>query len=177
MKFCPNCGSAVEQKIPKNDTLPRYVCTSCEMIHYQNPRVVVCCIAEWQQKILLCRRAIQPRYGLWTVPGGFLENKETTSQAAVRETWEEANAKIELGPVFALLNVPHISQVHVFYRAQLQSATYSSGNESLDVALFDEEKIPWDNMAFRTTAIALKYYFVDRRNNNFGFHSEDIPAR
>ena len=111
MKFCSNCGATVELRVPEGDALPRFVCTACHTIHYQNPRMIVGCIVEWEDKVLLCKRAIEPRYGLWTVPAGFMENGETTFQGAARETLEEANARVEIGQLYALYNIPHINQV------------------------------------------------------------------
>ena len=148
MKFCSNCSAPVTLKIPAGDTLPRYVCDGCNTVHYQNPRMVVGCIAEWEDKILLCRRAIEPRYGLWTVPAGFMGNGETTYQGAVRETLEEANARVEVGPLYALYNIPHINQVYILFRARLLDAEVHPGAETLEAQLFDECDIPWDQIAF-----------------------------
>jgi len=174
MKFCAQCGSLVEQRIPEGDNLPRFVCGTCHTIHYQNPRVVVGCIVEWQNKVLLCRRAIEPRYGLWTVPAGFMENGETTDQGALRETQEEANARVEIGPLYALYNIPHISQVYILYRAQLLDLGFHAGAETLEVRLFDENEIPWDQIAFATIRNTLKRYYSDRSNGEFKFHTGTI---
>ncbi len=174
MNFCSHCGAPVSLKIPPGDNLPRHVCERCGAIHYLNPKLVIGAIPEWEDRILLCRRAIEPRSGLWTLPAGFMENAETTAQAAARETLEEACAHIEVGAMFSLVSVPHISQVHIFYRARLIEAAFAPGEESLDVQLFDEASIPWDEMAFRTSVITLRQYFKDRQADHFGFHVTDL---
>jgi len=174
MKYCSNCGSPVRSLIPPGDTLPRHVCDACTTIHYQNPKIVVGCIPEWEDKILLCRRAIEPRHGLWTLPAGFLENHETTIEGAVRETLEEAHARVEIGMLYALYNIPHINQVYLLFRGRLLDLNYQPGAESLEVRLFDERQIPWDELAFRTIRETLKAYFNDRRNGAFSFHIGDI---
>ena len=177
MNYCSNCGAAVRLHIPPEDNLPRYVCGACQTIHYQNPKIVVGCIPEWEGRILLCRRAIEPRYGLWTLPAGFMENEETTAQAALRETLEEANAKVAIGDLFALFNLPHISQVYLAFRGRLLDLDFSPGTESLEVELFDEAHIPWDRLAFQTIRDTLRHYFADRRAGAYGFHFADIlPA-
>jgi len=174
MKFCSNCGATVELRIPPGDSLPRHVCSSCGVVHYLNPKIVVGAIPEWDDRVLLCRRAIEPRLGLWTLPAGFMENAETTSQAAARETLEEACARIEVGEMFTLINVPHISQVHIVYRARLLDLDFAPGEESLEVGLFSESEIPWDEIAFRTIALTLRHFFEDRRRGAFGFHTSDL---
>jgi ADP-ribose pyrophosphatase YjhB (NUDIX family) len=175
MKFCSACSAPVALKVPPGDSLPRHVCDACGTIHYSNPKMVIGAIPEWEDRILLCRRAIEPRYGLWTLPAGFMENGETVADAARRETLEEAKARIELAGMFSVLSVPYISQVHIFYRARLLDLDFGPGEESLDVALFHENEIPWPELAFRTVATTLKHYFDDRRNGAFGFHAGDIP--
>lgn len=174
MNFCSHCGAPVTVRVPSGDTLPRHVCDQCGTIHYQNPKLVVGAIPEWEDRILLCRRAIEPRYGLWTLPAGFMENDETTAQAAQRETLEEARARIEIGELYSLINVSHINQVHLFYRARLLDLDFAPGQESLEVALFDESSIPWDEMAFRSISLTLRYYYADRQSGRFQFHSDDI---
>lgn len=174
MKFCSQCGAPVELAIPSGDNLPRHVCPQCETIHYSNPKMVVGTIPEWEDKILLCRRAIQPKYGLWTLPAGFMENGETTGQGAARETWEEAQAKVKIGALYTLYNLPHINQVYLMFRAQLLDLNFGPGTESLEVALFDEADIPWEQIAFRTVEETLKAYFRDRRTGAFQFHYGDI---
>ena len=175
MNFCSHCGGTVELTVPAGDSLPRYVCPACHTIHYQNPKMVVGTIPEWKDKILLCRRAIQPKHGLWTLPAGFMENGETTAQGAVRETWEEASAQVEIGELYSLYNLPHINQVYLLFRARLLNLDFGPGPESLEVALFREQDIPWDRLAFRTVEATLKAYFTDRRAGRYGFHIGDIP--
>ena len=174
MKFCSNCGTPVTLKVPPGDTLPRHVCDACSTIHYQNPRMVVGCIPEWQDRILLCRRAIEPRYGLWTVPAGFMENGETTFQGAARETLEEANARVEVGQLYAIYNIPHINQVYMLFRARLLDTGFGAGAETLETRLFTESEIPWDELAFATVRNTLMHYFDDRRNGEYKFHMGTI---
>jgi ADP-ribose pyrophosphatase YjhB (NUDIX family) len=179
MKFCSNCGASVAHRVPPGDSLPRYVCDTCHTIHYQNPRMVVGCIAEWEDRILLCRRAIEPRYGLWTVPAGFMENGETTFQGAQRETLEEANARIQMGPLYALYNIPHINQVYILFRARLLDLDFHAGAETLEARLFAETDIPWDRLAFATVRNTLTHYYEDRRQGEYRFHMgtiEPVPT-
>ena len=174
MKFCSNCGAPVAFRVPPGDSLPRHVCDTCNTIHYQNPRIIVGCIAQWEDRVLLCKRAIEPRYGLWTVPAGFMENGETTADGAIRETLEEANARIEIGPLYALYNIPHINQVYMLFRAQLVDANVSPGAETLETRLFTETDVPWDEIAFASVRHALHNYYADRRNGEFKFHMQTI---
>ena len=177
MNFCSHCGSTVVIQTPEGDHLPRHICAACGMVHYQNPKMVVGCIPEWEDKILLCRRAIEPRYGLWTLPAGFMENGETTLEGAARETWEEAGARIEMGSLYTLFNLPHINQVYLMFRARLLDLDYQSGIESLETRLFTEAEIPWDEIAFRTVRATLELYFKDRQRGEFEFHFGDIRTR
>ncbi|MHB8915582.1 MAG: NUDIX hydrolase [Thiobacillus sp.] len=177
MNFCSHCGSTVVVGTPDGDHLPRHMCPVCGTIHYQNPKMVVGCIPEWEDKILLCRRAIEPKYGLWTLPAGFMENGETTLEGAARETWEEAGARIEMGSLYTLFNLPHINQVYLMFRARLLDLDYQSGIESLETRLFSEAEIPWDDIAFRTVRATLELYFADRRSGGFEFHFGDIRTR
>lgn len=174
MNYCSHCGAKVELKVPPGDHRPRYICGACGAIHYENPKIVVGAIPEWKGKILLCRRAIEPRCGLWTLPAGFMENNETTAEAAARETAEEANARIEIGALYALYNLPHISQVHLFYRSRLLDLDFVPGRESLEVALFGERSIPWEQIAFASVRNTLKHFFADRSQGAFAFHAGDI---
>ncbi len=174
MKFCSNCGAPVELRVPAGDNLPRHVCPACDTIHYQNPKMVIGCIPEWEGRILLCRRAIEPRLGLWTLPAGFMENGETVGQAALRETLEEANARVELTAMYSVLSVPHVNQVHIFYRARLLDLAFGAGTESLEVGLFAETDIPWREIAFRTVSTTLRHYYADRQVGAFGFHAGEI---
>jgi len=152
----------------------RHVCTVCDTIHYRNPRLVVGSLPEWGDRILLCRRAIEPSYGKWTLPAGFMEVGETVANAAIRETSEEACARIALDQLFSIISVPHIDQVHVIYRAQLLDLDFSAGVETLELRLFSEDEIPWDDIAFRTIHLTLRHYFADRRKGRFEFHEESI---
>ena len=174
LKFCSNCAAPVSSCTPPGDNKPRYVCNNCGEIHYQNPKLVVGCVPEWEGRLLLCRRAIEPRYGYWTLPAGFMENDETAGGGAMRETLEEAGARVELGEPFTLLSVPHVNQVHLFYRAALIDLNFAPGEESLEVALFEENAIPWKEIAFRTVGFTLKQWFADRKHGTQGFYTEDI---
>lgn len=162
MNYCSHCGAPVELRIPAGDNRPRHVCSRCGTVHYQNPNVVVGCIPRWEDRILLCRRAIQPRYGLWTLPAGFLERGETTLAGAARETLEEANARVAVGRLYSLFNLPHIDQVYMLFDAELEDLDFGPGEESLEVALFAEADIPWDALAFPVVKETLKLYFADR---------------
>jgi ADP-ribose pyrophosphatase YjhB (NUDIX family) len=174
MKFCSQCGAPVTLRVPAGDTLERHVCDACQAIHYQNPRMVVGCIVEWDDRILLCRRAIEPRHGLWTVPAGYLEIGETLEQGAERETLEEASARVEIGPLYAVYNIPHISQVYLLFRARLLDEQVRPGAETLEVALYQEADIPWDRLAFATVRNTLQHYYSDRRRGEFQFHMGTI---
>jgi ADP-ribose pyrophosphatase YjhB (NUDIX family) len=167
-------------KIPADDSRERHVCESCGVVHYFNPRNVVGSIPVHGKQILLCRRAIEPRYGYWTLPAGFMELGESTSDGAVRETQEEAGAVVQIGPLYSLLNVPHAEQVHFFYLANMTSAEFDAGEESLEVALFDEQDIPWNDIAFPTVKQTLEWFFADRaaglfdEAKEFSVRSRDI---
>jgi len=164
VRFCSACGAErIEFRIPEGDTLPRNVCAACGAIHYQNPKIVVGCLPEVDDQVLLCLRAIEPRRGLWTLPAGFLENGETLTAGAVRETLEEANARVAIGPLYTIISLPHISQIYMMFRAQLLDRDFGPGPESLDVRLFDEDAIPWEELAFRTIGRTLRNYFLDRK--------------
>jgi ADP-ribose pyrophosphatase YjhB (NUDIX family) len=174
MNFCSNCGKAVALKIPPGDNRMRFCCDFCGAIHYQNPRLVVGTLPAWDDLVLLCRRAIEPRHGFWTLPAGFLENDETTAEGAARETIEEAGARIELGPMFTMFDVVHVQQVHVFYRARLLDLEFKPGIESLEVRMFSEADIPWRDIAFRTVSQTLEHYFSDRSRGVFELHTGNI---
>lgn len=173
-RYCSACGSATEQRIPAGDNLPRQCCTQCGTVHYDNPKLVLGTLPVWEDKVLLCRRAIEPRHGLWTLPAGFMENNETTAAAALRETDEEAGAHIELLDLYTLISVPHISQIHGIYRARLLDTTFAPGEETLEARLFSEDEIPWDQIAFRTIALTLRHYFADRTTGAYPFRSLEI---
>lgn len=174
MKYCSQCGALVSLVVPAGDTMPRHVCSDCGTIHYQNPKVVVGCIPEWEGRILMCRRAIEPRYGFWTLPAGFMENGETVQQGAARETLEEARARVEISGLYTLFNLPHINQIHMLFRSQLLDLDFGPGAESLDVALVDQAQVPWDAIAFPVIEESLRLYFQDRAEGRFRLRSGDI---
>ncbi|MCC6209848.1 MAG: NUDIX hydrolase [Burkholderiales bacterium] len=178
MKYCANCGATLARRVPPGDSLLRDVCDACGSIHYVNPKMVLGAIPVWEEggqaRMLLCRRAIEPRYGYWTLPAGFMENDETAGEAAVRETLEEAGARIELQGAFSMISVPRVNQVHVFYRARLLDLDFRPGVETIEIALFEEERLPWKDIAFRTVALTLKRWYADRAKGAFGFHAEDL---
>lgn len=174
MNFCSHCGAEVILRIPEDDNRERYVCISCDMIHYQNPNVVAGCIPVWEDKVLLCKRAIEPRYGLWTLPAGFMEMGETTEEAAIRETLEEANARVAVQNLYVIINLPHANQVYMMFRSELTDLDFDPGHESLEVTLFPEETIPWDSIAFATIKQTLRFYFADRPSGKFPLHVGDI---
>lgn len=174
MKFCSDCGAPVSHRIPTGDKLPRHVCDACGTIHYENPLIIVGCIAEWEDRVLLCRRAIEPAHGLWTVPAGFMENGETTEDGAIRETLEEANARVEIGPLYALYNIPHINQVYMLFRGWLKDTQVSPGVETLEARLFKEDEMPWDRIAFESIGNALQRYYSDRRTGEFRLHTATV---
>ena len=175
INYCSQCGAPVRFEVPPGDTLKRHVCDQCGSIHYQNPKLVVGTLPVWEDKILLCRRAIEPRRDKWTLPAGFMENNETMAQAALRETSEEACARVELAGMYTLISVPHISQVHAIYRARLLDLDFSPGAETLETRLFAEAEIPWEEIAFRTIALSLRHFFADRLSGSFGFHAGELP--
>jgi ADP-ribose pyrophosphatase YjhB (NUDIX family) len=176
MKFCANCAAPVAQRVPPGDSLPRYVCDQCGEIHYQNPRLVVGCVPELDGRVLLCRRAIEPRYGYWTLPAGFMENGETVAAGALRETLEEAGARVELGAAFSMISVPRVNQVHVFFLAHVLDLAVKPGAETLEIKLYEEAAVPWPEVAFRTVGMTLRHWFADRAGGTFGFHTADIAA-
>ncbi len=174
MNFCSHCGGPVHTATPEGDSRSRHMCAACGSIHYQNPKMVVGCLPVWQDKLLLCRRAIKPRYGLWTLPAGFMENAETTQQGAARETLEEAGARVEIQSLYTLFNLPEIDQVYLLFRSRLLDLDFAPGAESLEVALFEETHIPWEELAFPVVKETLKLYFHDRQKNAYPLHSGDI---
>jgi ADP-ribose pyrophosphatase YjhB (NUDIX family) len=177
MKYCSQCGTPVSSKIPEGDNLPRFICDNCHTIHYQNPKIVTGCLPEWKDRILLCKRAIEPRYGLWTLPAGFMENHETLTQAAERETWEEACAKVDNLQLYTVISLPYISQVYIMFRARLIDLDFAPGSESLDVKLFHPENIPWDELAFPVIRRTLTHYCEDLATHQFPLHISDILRR
>ena len=177
MKFCSNCGNQVTHQIPDGDNRLRFVCNHCNTVHYQNPLVIVGVLPEYQQQILLCKRAIEPQKGRWTLPAGFLENDESTLDGALRECFEEANAKVIDPELYALYDIPYINQVYVFYRATLANNEFGPSSESTEVALFSEQDIPWNELAFPVVKSVLKRYLSDRENNNFAVIQDVITRK
>ena len=177
MNFCTSCGSAVALKIPEGDDRERFVCTDCESIHYVNPRVIVGCLPVYEGKVLLCKRAIEPRLGYWTLPAGFMENGETTPQGAARETWEEARARVSQLELYRIFDVPYISQVYMFYRCALDDGEFGIGPESLESGLYTEDEIPWDDIAFPVIKEALKEYFDDAKSGHYPVRVSAIEYR
>ena len=175
IQHCKDCGAAVSYRIPDDgDTKARAVCTACHTVHYENPLNVVGTVPYWEDKVLLCKRNIEPRWGKWTLPAGFMELNETVAEGAARETLEESGAQFEMEGFFSLLNVARVGQVHMFYRARLLSDTFKPGFETLEARLFAEDEIPWDEIAFRTVKETLERYFADRRAGHFSIHAIDI---
>jgi ADP-ribose pyrophosphatase YjhB (NUDIX family) len=174
MKFCSACGQPVVLKIPDGDHLPRHVCPACGIVHYDNPRVIAGCVPEWEGKLLLCKRSIEPRRGFWTIPAGFMENGEALQDAAAREAMEEALARVEIGSLLAIVNVIQAHQVHIMFRARLLDTDFGVGPESLEVRLYDENEIPWADMAFLSVEFALRRYLEDRRAGRESLHFQDI---
>ena len=177
MNFCNLCGSRVAHRVPPGDHLPRFICDSCGTIHYQNPRVVVGCVPEHDGRILICKRAIEPRRGFWTIPAGFMENGETVQQGAARECYEEALADVEIGSLLSVVNVVGAHQVHVFFRATLRSPSFGAGPESLDVKLVTAEDIPWGDIAFQSTIFTLQRYLEDRVAGRETHHFATLDRR
>ena len=174
MNFCSDCGNTVGHAVPPGDNRPRYCCVACNAIHYQNPRMVLGTVPTWEDKILLCRRAIEPRHGFWTLPAGFMENGESTGEGAARETHEEAGAHIELGEPFSIIDLPQAEQVHMFFMARMLHPGLDPGPESLEARLFAEHEIPWDLLAFRTVSQTLRWFFEDRRQGRYELHTSTM---
>jgi ADP-ribose pyrophosphatase YjhB (NUDIX family) len=174
IKHCRACGAATQYRVPVDDNRVRAVCTSCGEVHYENPLNVVGTVPVWGEQVLLCRRNIEPQYGLWTLPAGFMELGETTAEGALRETVEEAGARIELQGLFTMLNVVRVGQLHLYYRARLHDTDFDPGPETIEARLFHEHEIPWEQLAFRTVRETLRRYFSDRGQGCFGLHVADI---
>lgn len=177
MNYCSHCGAPVSRKVPAGDHLPRFVCDRCGTIHYQNPKLVVGCVPEDGGRILICKRAIEPRRGYWTVPAGFMENGETLQQAAERESHEEALARVEIGSLLSIVHVMHAHQVHVFFRARLADPEFGVGPESLDSKLVTEAEIPWQDLAFPSITFTLRRYFEDRARGVEHHHFTSFDPR
>ena len=174
IKFCNSCGSAVAHRIPEGDSLERAICDACGTIQYQNPKIVVGCVPVHGDRILVCKRAIEPRYGLWTLPAGFMENNESAAEGAAREALEEANARVDIEDLYTVYSIPHISQVYMMFRARLLDTDVSPGVESLEVKLVREDEIPWDRLAFTMVRRTLEHYLEDRKNGVFTPRFGDI---
>jgi len=171
------CGSALNRRVPAGDDRLRHVCDACGTIHYSNPKMVVGTIPVYEGRILLCRRAIEPRYGLWTLPAGFMENEETVEEGARRETREEAGAELERLSPFALFSLPFVSQVYLMFRAELAGPAFSAGHESLETRLVAEAGIPWGEFAFPVIEKTLRLFLADRKTGSFAFHTGSIDRR
>lgn len=176
-RFCVRCAAQMEARVPPGDDRPRHVCPQCGHIRYVNPKMVVGCVAEWEGRILLCKRAIEPQYGKWTVPAGYLEVGETVAEGARREAREEAVANVAIIAPYVLLNLTFVGQVYLMFRARLVDGKFEAGHESLDARLFDESEIPWDDLAFTSVKETLRLYLQDRPTGDFPFHTADISPR
>jgi ADP-ribose pyrophosphatase YjhB (NUDIX family) len=171
MIFCPQCAAPTARQVPADDNRLRDVCTACGTVHYENPKMVLGTLPTWEGQVLLCKRAIEPRYGLWTLPAGFMELGESTEEGALRETMEEAGVEVKLGPLFSVFDVVQANQVHIFFLAEMVSAALDPGPETLEARLFAEENIPWDLLAFRSVRGTLERFFEDRRRGNLRVHT------
>ncbi len=175
VRFCSHCGSEVRLLIPAGDNRERHVCVSCETVHYHNPRIITGCLPVYEDRVLLCKRAIEPRLGFWTLPAGFLELGESVAAGAERETEEESGTQVEMGELFCMFNLPHIGQVYMMYLAKIIEPVFPSHtDESLEIKLFLEKDIPWRELAFRTIWRTLHHYYADQKNGSFPLHVEDI---
>jgi ADP-ribose pyrophosphatase YjhB (NUDIX family) len=177
MNFCSQCGQPVELRVPPGDHLPRYVCPGCGTVHYQNPRIIAGCVPDHEGRVLLCRRAIEPRLGYWTFPAGFMENGETVQEAAARESLEEAHAQVRIGSLLAIVHVLHAHQVHMFFRAILPQADFGTAPESSEVRLFAEREVPWADIAFPSIEFTLRRYFADRAAGREDHHFTTAQRR
>lgn len=174
IKHCRACGAPVDYRIPADDNRERAVCPACGTIHYENPLTVVGTVPIWNDQVLLCRRNIEPRYGLWTLPAGFMELGESTAQGALRETDEEAGAQVDLEGLLSVLNVVRVGQVHMYYLARLRDTRFAPGPETIEARLFRESEVPWGELAFQTVKHTLEWYFAGRRGGQFGLYCADI---
>ncbi|MEH6626450.1 MAG: NUDIX hydrolase [Motiliproteus sp.] len=177
MKFCSQCGSKVHLEVPAGDNRHRFVCSECREIHYQNPKIVAGCLVAHEDKVLLCKRDIEPRRGLWTLPAGFMENNESTREAAIRETREEACAEVVISNLYTLTSIISIDQIQMIYLASMTTPCFSAGDETLEARLFDETEVPWNELAFETISTALRYYFEDRKKGVFPLRHIDLNRK
>ena len=174
IQHCRRCGAGTEYRMPADDNRERATCSACGEIHYENPLNVVGTVPWWGDQVLLCKRNIEPRFGFWTLPAGFMELGETVAEGALRETVEEAGAQVEMQALFTVLSVPRVGQVHLFYTARMLNTTLAPGPETIEARLFHEHEIPWDEIAFRTVRVTLQHFFECRRSGAFEFHCGDI---
>ena len=174
INFCTQCGGKVSLLTQLNDSIPRHVCNSCGFVHYLNPKITAGCLIYQNKKVLLCKRGIEPRKNLWTTPGGFMENNETSKQAAKREVCEETSAKVSIEKLYMVANLPKANFIYLLYLARLKESIFSTTNESIEIKLFDEKNVPWDNIAFHTTKLSLQYFFNDAEKNQFKFREIDF---
>ena len=163
MKFCSNCGSQIKHGSLPGEHIPRYYCDICGVIHYVNPKIIVGCLPIWEDKVMLCKRGIEPQYGLWNIPGGFMENDETVEIGAVREMEEETHGKVNMIGLHTVFNVLPVNQVHLHFLVEMADLNFSLTEESIDIQLFTEEEIPWAEIAFASSRFALEKYFEDRK--------------
>ncbi len=176
MNFCSSCGAPVTIQVPEGDHLPRHVCSACRTIHYVNPKILVGAVPVWGDRILLCRRAIMPREGYWTMPSGFMENGETLQMGAARETYEESLARVTIEDLLSVINIAGHNQVHVLFRARMNGPEHGATLESSEVRLFSEHEVPWDDLAFRTVTHTLRHFFEDRCKGERGLHLVDLDT-
>ncbi|SBS34073.1 Bifunctional NMN adenylyltransferase/Nudix hydrolase [Marinomonas aquimarina] len=174
MRFCPKCGHQVNMEIPDGDNRERAVCPNCSFIDYDNPLMVTGTIPLYQGKVLLCKRNIEPRFGYWTLPAGFMENGETTVEGALRETLEESGSEVTIKQPFSMVSIPHVNQVHLFYIAELKQPDFHPTTESSEVELFELSDIPWDEMAFSSVRKSLEFFVADHKSGDYGFHEDSI---
>ena len=177
MTFCTACGHKTTEKIPLGDTRLRRVCTACANIHYENPKVICGALVLWENKVLLCRRAIEPRYGLWTLPAGYMELQETMAQGAARETREEAEAEVSIGELYCMYDIPRIGQIYVLFKSTLIAGQFGAGDETIESRLFEEHEIPWGDLAFPSVERTLRHYFADQKTGSFPMHLETLGSR
>jgi ADP-ribose pyrophosphatase YjhB (NUDIX family) len=177
LKYCSACGDPVDKRIPEGDDRHRHICDGCDTIHYQNPCIIAGSLPVFGDQVLLCRRAIEPAYGYWTLPAGFMENGETTVEGAMRESMEEANITLHTLELYTMIDIPHINQVYIFYRGIMAEPEFSPGIESLEVELFHEQDIPWSNIAFPSVKTTLEHYFSDRKKGLFPVRTDLIRRK
>lgn len=173
-RFCPKCGTQVTFCIPTGDNRQRATCGNCEHIDYDNPLIIAGTIPCYDNKILLCRRNIEPRLGYWTLPAGFMENNESTSDGAIRETLEESGSLVICQQLYSIISIPRISQVHMFYLADLPDLGFHPTDESSEVKLFALNEIPWDELSFDSVTTALKHFVEDSKKDTFTFHEDTL---